>query len=78
MPSQGRRAEQIDIYVPQEEACGREKPGNGVLKSLVRAEFLHSKKRYGVRRITASLHSKGNDINHKTVHRIMKKFGLRF
>jgi|GEM_PF-5624920 len=32
MPSQGRRAEQIDIYVPQEEACGREKPGNGVEK----------------------------------------------
>lgn len=48
------------------------------LKNLVRAEFLHSKKIYGVRRITASLHSKGNDINHKTVHRIMKKFGLRF
>ncbi len=47
------------------------------LESLVKAEFLQSKKRYGVRRIAASLRSKGSNINHKTVHRIMKKFGLK-
>lgn len=47
------------------------------LEKLVRAEFQENKKRYGVRRVTASLQNKGNKINHKTVHRIMRKLGLK-
>ena len=47
------------------------------LEKLVKAEFAENKGRYGVRRITASLRSKGTLINHKVVQKIMKKLGLK-
>ena len=39
--------------------------------------FQKNKSRYGVRRITAALRNKGIEVNHKKVHRIMKKLGLK-
>ena len=47
------------------------------LEKLVKAEFAETKGRYGVRRITASLRSKGTLINHKVVQKIMRKLGLK-
>lgn len=47
------------------------------LNKLVKNKFIENKERYGVRRITASLHSKGKHINHKVVQRIMKKLELK-
>ena len=47
------------------------------LEKLVLEEFKENKGRYGVRRITASLHLKGYYINHKVVQRIMKKYHLK-
>ena len=57
-------------------AEGKGKP-LGELEKLIKAEFDENKGRYGVRRITASLCSKGTLINHKVVQRIMRKLGLK-
>lgn len=53
------------------------KEPKGELEKLIKAEFAESKGRYGVRRITASLRSKGTRINHKVVQKIMRKLGLK-
>jgi transposase InsO family protein len=55
---------------------GKEK-SLGELEKLIKAEFAENKGRYGVRRITASLRSKGILINHKVVQKIMRKLGLK-
>ena len=55
---------------------GKGKP-LGEPEKLIKAEFAENKGRYGVRRITASLRSKGILINHKVVQKIMRKLGLK-
>lgn len=45
-------------------------------ESIVRI-FHEHKGRYGVRRITLQLRNEGVSINHKTVHKIMKRVGLK-
>ena len=39
--------------------------------------FEENKKRYGVRRITAELRNRGITVNHKKVHRLMNKLGMK-
>ena len=45
-------------------------------KSEITSIYHENKGRYGYRRITAVLHSKGMHLNHKTVQRLMKELGL--
>ena len=45
-------------------------------KEEIRAIYHENKGRYGYRRITAALHSRGFTLNHKTVQRLMKQLGL--
>jgi transposase InsO family protein len=48
-----------------------------VIKELIKSIFHKHKGRYGYRRITDELNSKGIIINHKTVLRLMKFLGLK-
>lgn len=45
-------------------------------KAAISAIFYENKGRYGYRRITLALRSRGFMLNHKTVHRLMKEAGL--
>ena len=45
-------------------------------KQEITAIYHENKGRYGYRRITAVLHSRGFTVNHKTVWRLMKELGL--
>ena len=47
------------------------------IKELIKAIYQRHKGRYGYRRITDELQSKGIIINHKTVMRLMKLLGLK-
>ena len=47
------------------------------IKELIKSIYHKHKGRYGYRRITDELQSKGIIINHKTVLRLMKKLGLK-
>lgn len=47
------------------------------LKSRIRAVFNQHKGRYGYRRITAVIRQEGNQINHKTVQRLMGELQLK-
>ena len=46
------------------------------VKEEITAIYCENKGRYGYRRITEVLHSRGFDVNHKTVQRLMKELGL--
>ena len=46
-------------------------------KEVIRQIFHENKGRYGYRRITAEMHNRGYEINHKTVQKIMKQWGLK-
>ena len=46
------------------------------VKKEITSIFHENKGRYGYRRITTVLHSRGFLVNHKTVRRLMKKLGL--
>ena len=46
------------------------------VKEEITAIYHENKGRYGYRRITEALHSRGFAVNHKTVQRLMKKLGL--
>ena len=46
------------------------------VKEKITAIYHENKGRYGYRRITEALHSRGFAVNHKTVQRLMKKLGL--
>jgi len=48
-----------------------------VIKELIKSIYYKHKGRYGYRRITDELNSKGIVINHKTVFRLMKLLGLK-
>lgn len=45
-------------------------------KEAITAIYHENKGRYGYRRITTELRSRGNQLNHKTVQRLMKDLGL--
>jgi len=47
------------------------------IKEQIASIYAENKGRYGYRRITAELHNRGYQINHKTVQRLMKVLGLR-
>lgn len=47
------------------------------MKSLISSIYHEHKGRYGYRRITLELRNYGYLINHKTVHRLMQKLGLK-
>lgn len=47
------------------------------LKDTIRALFERHQGRYGYRRITAALRQMGEQVNHKTVQRLMGMFGLK-
>lgn len=47
------------------------------LKTRIQAIYEHHKGRYGYRRITATLRQAGDNINHKTVQRLMQELGLK-
>lgn len=49
---------------------------NAEIIEEIKSLFKIHKRNYGVRRITACLKKKGININHKKVHRLMKKFRL--
>ena len=46
------------------------------VKEEIAAIYHENKGRYGYRRMTAVLHSRGFSVNHKTVQRLIKKLGL--
>ena len=46
------------------------------VKEEITAIYHENKGRYGYRRITEVLHSRGFSVNHKTVQRLMKELGL--
>ena len=46
------------------------------VKAEVTAIYHENKGRYGYRRITAELHNRNIQANHKTVQRLMKELGL--
>lgn len=46
------------------------------IKELIVSIYNEHKGRYGYRRITLELHSKGYHINHKTVHNLMKQLNI--
>lgn len=46
------------------------------IKRLIIKIFQKHQKRYGYRRITASLQKEGVKVNHKTVYRLMSDMGL--
>ena len=46
------------------------------VKEEITAIYHENKGRYGYRRITEALHSRGFAVNHKTVQRLMKELGL--
>ena len=46
------------------------------VKTEIAAIYHENKGRYGYRRITMVLRSRGSILNHKTVHRLMKELGL--
>lgn len=46
------------------------------IKDAIATVYHENKGRYGYRRITAQLHSRGCVINHKTVQRLMKELGI--
>ena len=46
-------------------------------KELIKAIYHENKGRYGYRRITAELHNRGININHKTVTKLMKELGIQ-
>ena len=48
----------------------------GDVKEAIAAIYHENKGRYGYRRITTELHSRGFTVNHKTVQRLMKELGL--
>lgn len=47
------------------------------LKSRIRALYERHKGRYGYRRITAAMRQAGEEVNHKTVQRLMQALGLK-
>lgn len=47
------------------------------MKSLISSIYHEHRGRYGYRRITLELRNRGNEINHKTVYRLMKELGLK-
>lgn len=47
------------------------------IKEQIANIYAENRGRYGYRRITAELHNRGYEINHKTVQRLMKELGLR-
>ena len=49
---------------------------DAVIKKRIEEIFEYHKKRYGYRRITATLHQEGLIVNHKKVKRLMKELGL--
>ena len=46
------------------------------IKERIQGIFEHHKRRYGYRRITATLHQEGVAVNHKKVKRLMRELGL--
>ena len=46
------------------------------IKKRIKEIFEYHKKRYGYRRITATLHQEGITVNHKKVKRLMRELGL--
>ena len=58
-----KRMKQPDKYAEQTE----------VIKQI----FHENKGRYGYRRITAEMHNRGYEINHKTVQKLMRQCGLK-
>ena len=48
----------------------------GEIKEVITAIYHENKGRYGYRRITAELHNRNIQLNHKTVQRLMKELGL--
>lgn len=47
------------------------------IKKKIKSIYNESKGRYGYRRICMSLRNEGNDINHKTVQKLMSQMGLQ-
>ena len=46
-------------------------------KEVIQQIFHENKGRYGYRRITAEMHNRGYEINHKTVQKLMRQCGLK-
>ena len=46
-------------------------------KEVIKQIFHENKGRYGYRRITAEMHNRGYEINHKTVQKLMRQCGLK-
>lgn len=46
-------------------------------KEVIQQIFHENKGRYGYRRITAEMHNRGYEINHKTIQKLMKQCGLK-
>lgn len=46
-------------------------------KEVIKQIFRENKGRYGYRRITAEMHNRGYEINHKTVQKLMRRCGLK-
>ena len=44
---------------------------------VIKQIFAENKGRYGYRRITLEMHNRGYFINHKLVHKLMRKNGLK-
>ena len=47
------------------------------IKDVIRQIFTENKGYYGYRRITAELHNRSYTINHKTVQRLLREYGLK-
>lgn len=47
------------------------------IKEIIKTIYHENKGRYGYRRITAELHNRGFNINHKTVTKLMKSLGIQ-
>lgn len=53
------------------------KDGYGPARAKIRSIYDRHHGRYGYRRITAQLHNEGENINHKTVRKLMSQMGLK-